>query len=879
MVPDLQWHPSQHELAAFLSGRETDVARCVTVEEHLTACPECQVLAENLAETLESDNFERQLAALHRPHGAVLSRLTGGYELLGEIGRGGSGIVYRARQVGMAREVAVKVLAAGGDASATELARFRREIAALARLNHAHIVQVFDTGELDGTPFLAMELIHGPTLAEWLRQQLPEPGEAAMIVRSLADAVETAHQQGIIHRDLKPQNVLLDRAVGPTDSTIKSDDSSDPVPARLPGVPKIADFGISQMDDQHYRTQTGQVLGTPAYMAPEMAQGQRDALGPAIDVYGLGAILYECLTGRPPFAGSSTAEILRAVIETDVVSIKSLRGDVPRDLATICERCLRKHPAHRFATAAELRDELGRYLRGEPIQSRPVSTIERSARWMIRNPWPVAVGSLIVLGILAGISGLLVHQRRLTTERDAARASYDATRKAIRTMLDTTHRESKFDIPQLRQMSLSQFRTAHDLFERLSKQERTPAAARELARIRIQYGSALVASNEFDAGQRQFEAAQEYLRTQVGQFPEDETLVSDLISSQVKLAITRNSKGDPQAAVDILNRTLPLAVKLHEQFPKQLSAIDGLSWVYDNLGSVLTSMGDHARAAEEYGRAVALLRRARELNPDNEELPTSLAETQVSQAMCWMVTDRTDEAEAGFRDAIATLNRALQRRPKDPRTIAAMAVAYLNLSNISAFKQDLPGAISDCSRGIELLEMARSVDPEHPSTNDQLCMLYANRAMFKGQQDPPEEGVSDWRLAISRSIDDSKTHLCRTNLIRSLATAHEWQQALDEIRTSLEHVSSSQQRFEIAVAAVHVADAMSAADSIDSTAEQSPSPVLEECLQQVSGQLQQLAKDGYFTTAAAAKDSVLTSDEFKLLRDRFGADTVAAWLQ
>jgi len=315
-----------------------------------------------------------------------------GYAVEAVLGRGGMGVVFRAQHLRLNRTVALKMLRAGEHASRSERARFLREARASAGLRHPHLVQIHDVGEADGRPYFTMEFVEGGTLAERLRG-IPQPATAATdLTITLAEAVEAAHRGGVIHRDLKPGNVLLTAG----------------------GAPKVGDFGLArQVQDTDQLTLSGDRLGTPSYMAPEQAGGRLAAVGPATDVYALGAILYEMLTGRPPFHGESSADTERQVLTVDPVPPSRLNPRVPRDLETICLKCLQKDPARRYASAAALAGDLGRCRRGEPILARPVGQLERSAKWVRRHPATVTVlASAAALAITLGASGLwLVSQR------------------------------------------------------------------------------------------------------------------------------------------------------------------------------------------------------------------------------------------------------------------------------------------------------------------------------------------------------------------------------------------------------------------------------------------------------------------------------------
>jgi serine/threonine-protein kinase len=316
-----------------------------------------------------------------RPIEEVLPRIPG-HEVTAVLGRGGMGVVYAARHLKLNRNVAVKMLLVGEYATPRELARFLREAEAVANLCHPNIVQVHDVSELDGRPFFTMELVEGGSLAQRLAGT-PQPVAAAVaMVKSLAAAVEVAHRGGIIHRDLKPANVLI---------------TSD-------GTPKISDFGLARrVGNAASLTASGTVLGTPSYMAPEQVKGSPDAIGPAADVYALGAILYEMLTGRPPFRSESALATQMQALSQDPVRPSQLNGRVPRDVETICMKCLEKAPSQRYSSAAALAEDLARFERGEPIAARPAAPPERAVRWVRRNPTRAAliVTALSLLGVAA----------------------------------------------------------------------------------------------------------------------------------------------------------------------------------------------------------------------------------------------------------------------------------------------------------------------------------------------------------------------------------------------------------------------------------------------------------------------------------------------
>jgi WD40 repeat protein len=319
-----------------------------------------------------------------------------GFVILGLLGRGGMGVVYQARHLALDRTVALKMVLAGSHADAAAVLRFRGEAEAVARLQHPGIVQIYEIGEHHGVPFLVLEYCAGGSLSRKLEGRPLPAGEAARLTESLARALEAAHQKQIIHRDLKPQNILLGES----------------------GEAKITDFGLAKrLDVASGGTTTGTVLGTPSYMAPEQASAQ--PIGPAADVYALGAVLYEMLTGRPPFLGPDAVATLAQVLHQDPLPPRRLQPGVPRDLETICLTCLQKAPGRRYATAAALAEDLRRFRQGEPIQARPVSAAEKVVKWARRKPSQAVAVLVSAAAILALLIGGLVFTSELRDARDA----------------------------------------------------------------------------------------------------------------------------------------------------------------------------------------------------------------------------------------------------------------------------------------------------------------------------------------------------------------------------------------------------------------------------------------------------------------------------
>jgi WD40 repeat protein/serine/threonine protein kinase len=476
--------PSFQQLEQLLEEQLNDV-ESRAVELHVVGCPSCQAALERLtADTTVGDgplsraslqelvgsgvdsgeaslSFLTRLKETHTPAGtngsgkpwlyssksrdagASSTPLIPGFEILSELGRGGMGVVYKARQLGLNRLVALKMILAGSHAGEKGLSRFRQEAEAIAGLRHPNIVQIYDIGESEGVPYLVLELVEEGSLVQRIRGDPQVIQPTVRLLETLARAIHFAHQHQVVHRDLKPANILLQAEdISRKDAKAQSNQEeqeqnpqagnspSDP-PFSLPlgglaslremsFIPKITDFGLAKRLDEQGGTQTGEVVGTPSYMAPEQASGKGKVVGPAADVYALGVILYEMLTGRPPFKGPTALDTLVQVINEEPVRPSRLRLDLPRDLETICLKCLSKEPARRYPSAAALADDLQRFRHGKPIEARPVGLRERAWKWTRRRPVYAALLAGMFLVALVGFAGITWQWQEATLARDVA---------------------------------------------------------------------------------------------------------------------------------------------------------------------------------------------------------------------------------------------------------------------------------------------------------------------------------------------------------------------------------------------------------------------------------------------------------------------------
>jgi tetratricopeptide (TPR) repeat protein len=553
-----------------------------------------------------------------------------GYEVLRELGHGGMGVVYLARHLKLNRVVALKMILHGAHAGAGRLSRFLVEAEAIARLQHPNIVQIFEAGEHEGLPYFTLEHVAGGSLANKVREQPLPPREAAALVEQLARGTAYAHGRGIIHRDLKPENVLL----------ASGDDPSASV------VPKITDFGLAKrIEGDSGMTGSGAVMGTPSYMAPEQARGQTSVVGPPADIYALGAILYRLLTGRPPFQAASVMDTLVQVMDADPVPPSRLQPKLPRDLETICLKCLHKEPARRYATAGDLADDLRRYQNGQPIAARPITVFERTLKWVRRRPAVALLSLLVVLVALLGLAGILVNwQEAVRQERLAA-------------LNATSEQLARIDAERAGQAAREAAKLAE---ENAGKEKDARLEAQEAE------GRALAA-----AAKAHSEAEQ---RAKVAQFLVGLFEAADPIGYYGYSMRASNETGQKLTARELLDRG---AKKI-----KGAAQVDPLTQatLMDTIGNVYRNLGLYEDAAGLLKSALAL--RRDHLQKDDPDLATSL------HNLAWWYYERGNmrQAEKLYREALAI--RLEKLGPEDHNTIATK----MNLGWLLTIKGDFAQA-------------------------------------------------------------------------------------------------------------------------------------------------------------------------------------------
>ncbi|HEX3149981.1 MAG TPA: serine/threonine-protein kinase [Gemmataceae bacterium] len=536
-----------------------------------------------------------------------------GYEILEELGRGGMGIVYKARHIALKRVVALKMILAGAHARSKDLERFRAEAEAVARFQHPNIVQIHEVGEADGLPYFSLEFVEYGTLSKKIARDPQEPRYAAETVEALARAMQYAHERGVIHRDLKPSNILL--ADG--------------------GVPKITDFGLAKrFDDESERTQTGQVLGTPSYMAPEQASADFDKVGPPTDVYALGATLYDLLTGRPPFSGSSVLDTLEMVRTREPVPPGSLAGHVPRDLETICLKCLQKDPARRYTTAGALADDLRSFLDGKPIKARPVGSMERAWRWAKRNPWLAAMGSAVAILLVAVATITSVLSYNLSIQKRAAE--------------DTAIREqaAREEAQRLERLALAEQKKAEKARDQETAARKTSAEQRQLALNTVR--DVLIRVDELmKKDERLVPIRLDIIRQMVTNVDQirDHALKNPLEDNTEALAYTRIgqvyfSGNRITDAVEWLTKAHVILKRMAEEAPNDKRMMRDLAAACQSLADAEWRLGHGSKSRALQAEALRLqMRRAELIEKNGFEMEAADAALEVAEAYARVAYD------------------------------------------------------------------------------------------------------------------------------------------------------------------------------------------------------------------------------------------------
>src|SRR5579871_6275045 len=689
--------PSSETLEQLLAGELAEPA-AHALRTHLRGCGQCQKLLDRLSDDAELRTWMAK--APHRPARSVLDpalvrvlaglRTTlpnrsgsdtpapagrdlslflgpaqqegdlgtlGPYTVQGELGRGGMGIVLRAWDPGLQRTVAVKMLRPELANEQTR-ARFVREAQAAARVTHDHVVRVYAVAHPpDGLPYFAMEYLAGSTLAEQIRtQQSLEPRVAAALVAQVAQGLAAAHAAGLIHRDIKPSNILLEPGTGRA---------------------KITDFGLARLDSQPSgTTQEGILAGTPTYMSPEQAQGLRSLDGRS-DVYSLGATLYEALTGQTPFRGAPHM-VLQQVIDEEPRPLRQLNDRIPRDLETICLKCLQKEPAQRYAGALVLAQDLQRFLDGEPVQARPVGSMSRLARWCRRRPLVAGLAAGLVTVFCAGIAGVAWEGRQ------AVQSSTEGLQNAAEAQEQRVRAEQH----------LQSLREAVDkYYTRVSENQLLREPSLQPLRKEL------------------LEAARDYYAGFVQEHENDPALRAELARALFRQANITRDLGSPQISVGLLEQALAIQEQLVRASPEVEAYQFALAATLNNLGS-LTYVLEESEA--RYRRSLALFQDLARRFPGTAAYRHGVYSNYNNLGLQYAVAWQIGKAEKAYQDAITTVQKLADEEPGNPNYQTDLIRSLMNLGDLCRLSGQLKKAEIHFQAALDL--SARFVK-EHPGVS------------------------------------------------------------------------------------------------------------------------------------------------------------------
>jgi serine/threonine-protein kinase len=768
----------------------------------------------------------------------------GDYEILGTIGQGGMGVIYKARQRHTNRLVALKMIHAGPQVAREDVQRFRNEAETVASLDHPHIVPIYEVGEHDQQLYFSMKLVEGESLAQAVaRGQWPGSGnaaqrQAARLLVAIAGPVHHAHQRGVLHRDLKPSNILLDKD----------------------GKPHVADFGLAKrLEADSSLTQSGALVGTPSYMAPEQTRGHRAGITTATDVYGLGTILYVLLTGRPPFQGDSALDTLRQVQEKDPEPPRARNPRVDRDLETICLKCLQKEPPRRYGSAEELAEDLERWLKGEPIQARRISAVRRLLKWSRRRP-ALAIGiGLSTASLLFLVLGTLwnnwrlqaaferEHQQSLEAERQRNDAQHafleleemsrdvearwhpgDAlAEKARRAVLERSLRfwqqraeqEGPDDLArQLAaraltrvawiQLRLGEHKRAEPAFQKArdglaalaTAESANPEYQKDLAIAWDGLAELLMVTGRLPAAQKASAEALVCCQTAASLAPADASLHAMVARVTTRQADVFREMGRLQEAEETYRQALKYQQRVITEDPAEANWQHSLAGLHTNLGLVLQSLGRPKDAQAQHRLAIASMRKLVDDFPGVAAFRNDLAKYLHNLAALLADTDELKQAESLFREAIALHARLVETFPKSPEYKQALANHYDGLGYVLPSLQRAEQAIAAYKQAIALHEELAASHPDIPRFRQALAMSLGGLGAALGDSGRPTDAEKSFRAAVAVSnklasdfprIPDYQSSLAVAE--HNLALCLAKQGKLDEARRLFEQAVTHQQ--------------------------------------------------------------------------------------
>ena len=782
------------------TGNQTDVETIVPTDDGGSAVTMDEIrIAETIVSAADAEFTSRQPT-----RGPVIGsgQTFGDYELISPLGQGGMGVVYKARQKAANRLVALKIIRPDRMSNMTEVTqgrmvdRFKAEAHAAARLQHDNLVTVYDVGEIDGCHYFSMQYVEGGSLSDQISDRSLDNREAASFVEPVCRAVHAAHEEGILHRDIKPANILIE------DGTLR---------------PRIADFGLAKLQNEDQElTRSGEAMGTPSYMPPEQFGDAASATARS-DIYSIGATLYHLLSGRPPFKAATSMATMRQVLNVEPVALRELNPEVNQDLETICMKCLEKEPDRRFQTAAEVADELKRFINGEPILSRPLSRPERLVRWCRRNPLVASLSGLAAASVVSALVSLAVAYVKTDEARKEVEASLDETAKAQKVS------EASF------QDALA---AVNDFFTHVSEDRLLNEPGAEGLRHEL------------------LELARDYYQRFLNRRSDDPTVREEVALSHFRVGLIVEELDSPQAAVESYEKARDIQSKLLAEFPVAASVAAkatkrALSRTLNAMARVATNSGDLDGAEELFNETRKLRLELVESTPDAEErieFDRLLASVDMNLGLLARRRSEFDRTGTLYRKAQELRQKALRRRPKDPQLRRDLAKGWYNLANLAVDRNDAEEVSTNVDLAIAQLEELLGENPDDLRDRYLLALCYRMKADLNAAL----ISVDDSKL--TAAIDGyNKARFAMQDLSERSPAVHRYRVELGQLLMNIGQLEGQQRRFTDARSALE-----NAAEVFASLVKEDPDDgEFQELLKQTQAILEQLT--AYEKTSAEQK--------------------------